>query len=115
MFVKTNWAVGYFNKADSVIEYSDKDAGIISGKYVGDVYPIMGGLSGSQSIKSIFTVSVKDGKVKLDLKPVEFITHDGYGQRVATTYSNLKEADIIADYNATLESLKQALTNSSNW
>jgi len=116
LFVKTNlWAVGYFNKADSVIEYSDKGAGIISGKFIGETHFIMGGLSGSQAVKSIFTISVKDEKVKLDLKPAEFITYNGYGQRVASSYASVKEEDIIAEYNATLESLKKALINSSNW
>jgi hypothetical protein len=116
LFVKTNlWAVGYFNKADSVIEYSDKEAGIISGKFIGDTHPIMGGLSGSQSVKSIFTISVKDEKIKLDLKPAEFITYNGYGHRIASSYKAVKEDDIVAEYNATLESLKKALTNSSNW
>jgi hypothetical protein len=117
LFVKVNlWAVGYFNKADSVIEYSDKGAGIISGKYIGHTHLIMGGLSGRQYVRSIFTISVKDDKVKLDLKPTELITYNGNGQYFDYYYTiYVKEADIIADYNATLESLKQALTNSSNW
>jgi hypothetical protein len=116
LFVKVNlWAVGYFNKADSVIEYSDKEAGMISGKYVGEIHSVMGGLSGSRVVKSIFTISVKDGKVKLDLKPAELIIYNGYGQRVASSYASVTEADITADYNATFESLKRALTKSSNW
>jgi len=116
LFIKTNlWAVGYFNKADSVIEYSDKTAGIISGKFIGDTHSIMGGLSGSQAVKSVFTISVKDEKVKLDLKPAELITYNGYGQRIATSSAFVKNEEIIAEYNATLESLKKALINSSNW
>jgi len=116
LFVKTNlWAVGYFNKADSVIEYSDKEAGTISGKFVGKNHSIKGGMGGSQAVRSIFTVSVKDGKVKLDLKPVGFITYDGYGRRFDGYAAIVKEADIVADYNETLESLKQALTKGSDW
>jgi hypothetical protein len=117
LFVKVNlWAVGFFNKADSVIEYSDKDAGIISGKYIGKTHLVMGGLGGSEAVTSIFTISVKDEKVKLDLKPTDFVTYNTYGQRYEASYTpSVDEADIIADYNETLESLKQALTSSSNW
>jgi hypothetical protein len=118
LFVKTNlWAVGHFNKADSVIEYSDKEAGIISGKYVGERKPVNGGLSGFVSIRSIFTISVKDEKVKLDLKPVEFIIYGERGQPTTSSYvyASIEEAEVIADYNAILESLKQSLTVSSSW
>jgi hypothetical protein len=118
LFVKTNlWAIGYFNKADSVIEYSDKEAGIISGKYIGERKSINAGLSGL-SIKSIFTISVKDEKVKLDLKPAEFIIYNGTTGEATTSsyvYASVEEADIVADYNATLESLKQSLTVASSW
>jgi hypothetical protein len=119
LFVKTNlWAVGYFNKSDSVIEYSDKEAGIISGKYIGERHPINGGLSGSLAIRSIFTISIKDEKVKLDLKPAEFFIYNGGGQLTSTSssvYASVEEADIVTDYNATLESLKQSLTSASSW
>jgi hypothetical protein len=60
LFVKTNlWAVGYFNKAESVIEYSDKEAGIISGKFIGETHLIMGGLSGNQSVKKTCLKTIK--------------------------------------------------------
>jgi len=116
LFVNTNlWAVGFFNKADSVIEFSDKNAGIISGKFIGDSHPIMGGLSGRQSVKSIFTISVKDEKIKLDLKPTGLMTYDGYGRLIESSYVGVKAEDISAEYNAILESLKNALLKTSDW
>ena len=118
LFVKTNlWAVGHFNKADSVIEYSDKEAGTISGKYVGEKKPINGGLFGFISIRSVFTISIKDEKVKLDLKPVEFIVYGAGGDPTASSYvyASVEEMEVVTDYNAVLESLKQSLTVSSSW
>jgi hypothetical protein len=117
LFVKVNlWAVGYFNKADSAIEYSDKESGTISGKFVGEQHTIYGGMAGLERSQNLFTISVKDEKVKLDLKPLGYIYYSNQGQRYERAKSTIiKEADIIADYDATLASLKQAITKGSNW
>jgi hypothetical protein len=114
LFVKTNvWAVEYFNNADSVIALSDKEAGIISGTCIGESHL---GLSLRQALKSTFTISVKDEKVKLDLKPVEFVIYGVSGGPATTNASTIiKDEDIVAEYNAALESLKKTLTNSSDW
>jgi len=38
LYIATNlWAVDAFRKSDSVIEFSDKDAGVIKGKYIQDL------------------------------------------------------------------------------
>ena len=62
LYVKANtWAVKTFTKADSTIEFSDKESGTISGKFVTEYFDGMY----SSMIKSTFQVNVKDGKSKI--------------------------------------------------
>lgn len=64
LFVKANsWMVDTFVKADSVVEYSDKQAGLIKGKYVTDTTDGMY----LMRIKSVITIEVKDGKARVSL------------------------------------------------
>ena len=65
IFVRANsWMVDTFVKADSVVEYSDKQAGLIKGKYVTDT------TDGAylMRVKSVITVEVKDGKARISLR-----------------------------------------------
>lgn len=67
LFIKANqWAVGAFNKANSVIEFSDKESGIITGKYVEDV--ITNVLFGYHTkLTTIMNIETKDNKVRITL------------------------------------------------
>jgi hypothetical protein len=118
LFVKTNlWAVSYFIKADSVIEFSDKDAGTISGKYIGAETPIMGGFAGRTVVRSTFVISIKDGKVKVDLKPGELISYNNIGQQVSNSSlgASINSESLTKNYDDVVQSLKQALTKNSDW
>jgi hypothetical protein len=63
LYVKANeWAVSVFNHADSVIEYSDKEAGKFSGKYSSHI-PFA--LAQDMNVTSIITIDVKDNKARI--------------------------------------------------
>ncbi|MBP5576053.1 MAG: DUF4468 domain-containing protein [Treponema sp.] len=62
IYTKANLVfVDLFNSAKSVLQYSDKEAGVMKGKYVSDLsLP-----TATYEICSIIDVSVKDGKYKI--------------------------------------------------
>lgn len=74
LYVKANaWMVSAFNNAKSVIQYQDKEAGTIMGKYLmhgGIGTQTLGGTTTtSEEIYAIIEIRIKDNKAKLDIKP----------------------------------------------
>ena len=65
LFVKANtWMVDVFNNSESVIEYSDKQAGVIKGKFdtqVGDYW------SGMRRVSAVITIETKDEKARISV------------------------------------------------
>ncbi len=90
LFVIANsWAVDTFVSAESVIEFSDKEAGMIKGKYTTDfiegVYVY--------SLKSTFTVEVKDGAARITIADPYFKATSGMGQAYNNvTYSPMRSS-----------------------
>ena len=63
LYTKVNmWFVDAFRSAGSVIQFSDKESGVIKGKYIGD--NIMAGIYNCK-ISSTITVEVKDEKYRI--------------------------------------------------
>jgi len=113
LFAKTNvWAVGYFNKADSVIEFSDKESGVLSGKYI---HSQVANAFGSNSVRSMFIIGVKDGKVRIELKPLELMSLNAYGQKVVPQFTSDPTSYILSSYEEIAQNLKTTLTQSSDW
>lgn len=82
LYIRANsWMVDTFNNAKSVIQYSDKESGIIKGKFVG-TYPQ--GLA-YLDCESTITVEVKEGKARLTIdKPSSIYNYTQYGKSYAT-------------------------------
>ncbi len=62
LYIKTNeWFVRTFVSSESIIEFQDKDAGKILGKYVNDftkgIY--------NYRVKQVISIDIKEGKVRL--------------------------------------------------
>lgn len=63
LFVECNlWAINVFNSAKSVIQYSDKEYGVVSGKYIMESSEYNG-------VHAIFTIYVDNNYSKLIIKP----------------------------------------------
>jgi hypothetical protein len=63
LYTKVNmWFIDAFKDANSVIQFTDKEAGVIKGKYVGNNI-----IAGTYicKITSIITVEIKDGKYRV--------------------------------------------------
>lgn len=68
LFVRANSAcVELFRKANSVIEYSDKDAGIIKGKF--NIPNVISGMY-QHRVSAIITIETKDGRARLTCSDV---------------------------------------------
>lgn len=71
LFVKANnWAVSAFANSDSVIEFTDKESGTITGKYymryTGSSFYLWP--SGQVAPWTLIQINVKDGKARISLK-----------------------------------------------
>lgn len=73
-FIKANeWMVETFNDAESVIQFTDKEAGIVKGKYVMRKGSVSAGLYGTtttvEPFYAIITIRVKDKASKIEIDP----------------------------------------------
>jgi hypothetical protein len=79
IFDKSNiWAVKSFNKADSVIEYSDKDTGTIAGKFTYTASILKFGQNVDRA-RCILTLKIKDNKAKISISMAEIHINGAYG------------------------------------
>lgn len=98
-----NWMVENFNNAKSVIQYSDKEAGVVTGKYLlKSSYNYDGYTASENDIFAIIKIQVKGGASKITITPDNFnsISSDlvdpkyQYTKEMAETQVN----DLIASY-----------------
>lgn len=67
LFVQANlWMVDQFNNAESVIQYSDKEAGVLKGKYL---MWSMTSQYGTSTHYCTITITVRDGNITMKLAP----------------------------------------------
>ena len=85
LYLKSNeWMVRNFNNAKSVIQFSDKEAGKIMGKYR---------MNSEPELFSLISLIVKDNTVKIEIEPIgiwAFPSVGGYGPE--------KQKEIYEDY-----------------
>jgi hypothetical protein len=64
----TEWLITYFGSAESVIQYADKEDGIIIGKYVLRSVAVQG-TSKAYELFATITIQVMDNKARIDIRP----------------------------------------------
>lgn len=106
LYVRANkWMVENFNNAKSVIQFSDKEAGVVAGKYlIGTVGSMGTGLASSyvgptKDVFAIITIDVKDNAAKITLTPETF---------------QLVESGQLKNYGLTEETMKSQLKSLTN-
>ena len=97
LFVKANeWMVRTFNNAKSVIQFQDKEAGKIMGKY------LMFSISQvNTDVYSLITISVRDKATKIDIEPMGDWKYDNSGMTVYNYSTEKAQSEIkrlIDDY-----------------
>lgn len=117
LYVESNkWAVDAFNDAESVVQFQDKESGVIKGKYSST---FKNGIY-NYSTRTTFEIAVKDNKIKIDFKdPMQRLLNDDLGNRYNQEYRLAAKALIInymRDEWKTLEAtLIKAINEGSNW
>jgi|AntAceMinimDraft_9_1070365.scaffolds.fasta_scaffold29049_2 hypothetical protein len=109
LYVRANsWFVNAFKSAESVIQFQDKDAGKIMGKY--RLFITIGHpLSLTAGCTSIITVDIKDNKARLFITGLE----SDYGADMTKDLEAIKSALITWDKLAS--TLEKTLNESIDW
>lgn len=72
LFTRANrWMVGKFNNAESVVQHSDKEAGVIIGKYLMFGTVEVGSYSkyADSRVFAIIEINVRDDRAKIEVRP----------------------------------------------
>ena len=103
--IANSWMVDRFVSAESVIEFQDKEAGMIKGKYVTSISDLWN----IYNIKTTVTVQVKEEKARIVLADPYII---GYGElRNKGAYDKAK-----VEWSALIDSFAQAIkTQKASW
>jgi hypothetical protein len=121
LYIRANmWFVDAFNKADSVIQFSDKENGVIKGKYIGD--NVTAGMYICK-ISATVSVEVKDGRYRITFDNPQYqyvgdVLSGIYAQPgVSGTVENVEMAEKIKpEWIKLAESLKSSVqTEKSDW
>lgn len=95
LYIKINSvAVDMFNNADSVIQFSDKEAGIIKGKYTTQVVE---GVFDTYKIYLTITAEAKDSKVRLSFTDVTASEINSSGWGIYSRTSTGPEFEVETD------------------
>ena len=109
LYIKANeWFVNTFNSAESVIQFQDKEAGKIMGKYK---FRIVVGhpVSLNAGMKSTISVDVKDNRAKIF---IQGLTSD-FGADLTNDLEFVKEARKV--WNKMALSLEKSLNKEVEW
>lgn len=105
LFVETNtWMAHTFNQAKSVIDYSDKEAGRIVGKYVFDFMEGIYSYSGKTTVR----IDIKDEKVRIEFSDPLFLYKGSMGSGVNSSWQPVRNK-IIGSYHEQWEIMKESL------
>jgi len=119
LYVRVNgWFVETFNSAESVIEYQDKEAGKVMGKYT---FNYSEGIF-YYSIKQTISVDVKDGKYRIVISDPYFLITGDMWSGSSTANAEYRVLDTVAgitrartEWIKLEQSLVGYLTTSSKW
>jgi len=96
--MSNEWMVKTFTDAKSVIQFSNLEAGTISGKYVMYYFP-PGRYSDEIIFYSIITIHVKDGKAQLIIDPQGSLPRNYLGIEMYTMEEMKKDIEsLLSDY-----------------
>lgn len=122
LFVKCNSAaVELFNDASSVIQYSDKDAGIIKGKFI--ISNLTSGIY-YYKVDVVITIEIKDTKVRLTCSGMTATlvgdAWSGYYPSGRQSFTVKEETSIAEKVNTELLAFEQSFikklnTTDTNW
>jgi hypothetical protein len=112
LYVKANnWMVSAFNNAESVIQFTDKESGTITGKYLLGTVVNANEYGPANRAYAIINIQVKDGATKITIKPQPFKYAKG------NPYTLYTKEDAENDINNLLVSFENTMLSetSNDW
>jgi hypothetical protein len=112
LYVKANnWMVQSFNSAKSVVQFTDKESGTISGRYLLGTVSAASEYGPARHVYAGIKIQVKDGASKITINPESFVYSKG------NPYTLYTEENVERDVNALLVSFEKAMKNTddSDW
>lgn len=107
LYIKANeWIVRTFNNAKSVIQFQDKEAGKIMGKYLMHSYQTSG-----SDIYSLISIEVKDNATKIDIEPLGTWYYDKTGMTICDYSPDQAQNDmklLMDEYKAYMSKVKES-------
>jgi hypothetical protein len=105
LYVKANnWMVSAFNNAESVIQFSDKESGTITGKYLLGTISVANQYGPANRVFAIIRIQVKDGTTKITITP------DSFSYAKGNIYTLYTEEDANRDVSMLIDLYEQAIT-----
>ena len=72
LFIKANnWMAETFNDAKSVIQFTDKESGVVTGRYL--MKSIITSTTTRENVYAIIKIQVKDNVAKIEIKPNSYV------------------------------------------
>lgn len=112
LFVRANnWMVEAFNNAESVIQFTDKESGTITGKYLLGTVTAASQYGPANRVFALIKIQVKDGASKITITPEAFKYAKG---NPYTLYTNEKAK---IDVNNLIRSFEDSIVKKedNNW
>ncbi|WP_445956223.1 DUF4468 domain-containing protein [Yeosuana sp.] len=112
LFVRANnWMVGAFNNAESVIQFTDKESGTITGKYLLGTVTTASKYGPARRVFALIKIQVKDNASKITITPDSFSYAKG---NPYTLYTNEKAE---TDINNLIKSFEKSIVQKEddNW
>ena len=109
LYVKANnWMVSAFNDAESVVQFTDKESGTITGKYLLGTVSAASQYGPANRVFATIKIQVKDESTKITVTPESFRYAKG---NIYTLYT---EEDAISDVNNLIASYEEAIQKEEN-
>lgn len=118
LFVKANnWMLEKFNNPKSVVQFSDKEEGIVTGRYMMKEYYTWTGaqwIANGNGVFAVIKIQVKDGAAKITVDPDQFIQGEG---SLVDKNNSFSEANAILESNTLIETFETYLRTdtSTDW
>jgi len=81
LFIQSQeWLVKSFSDADNVIQFADKEEGVMMGRYLltsHTIYDFMGEVNSTSNIDAVIDIRVKDDKARIAILPLGKVTYRG--------------------------------------
>ena len=109
-----DWLITAFTSSKSVIQYSDKEEGIIIGKYLLYSYGLNNEVQRTTDFYAIIRIQVKDGAAKISVTPINVLVRATYLEK-SSYYAYYTQQNADADIAKLVDRYSQDIhSNSAN-